>query len=141
MPDKILIINSSPEKNHLLKQAFKELARKNFSFRLWLSAKPWPEQFRNNNWPAKKIFLGPALNHWLKILFFLIAAPLLQLKCFFSLAKLKLKHQVGLAACLDLREKLIITAPARLLGLKVVWLESPDLNYRQINKILLAYIK
>ncbi|OIP78694.1 MAG: hypothetical protein AUK20_03255 [Parcubacteria group bacterium CG2_30_45_37] len=141
MPDKILIINSSPEKNHLLKQAFKELARKNFSFRLWLSAKPWPEQFRNNNWPAKKIFLGPALNHWLKILFFLIAAPLLQLKCFFSLAKLKLKHQVGLAACLDLREKLIITAPARLLGLKVVWLESPDLNYRQINKILLALYK
>ena len=141
MPDKILIINSSPKKNHLLKQAFKELTRKNFSFRLWSSAKPWREQFQHDNWPAKKIFLGPALNHWAKILFFLIATPLLQLKCFFSLAKLKLERQIGLVVCLDFKEKLIMTAPARLLGLKAVWLENPDLNYRQTSKILLALYK
>ena len=104
---KILIINSSPEKNHLLAQAFKELEQKDFFFSLLSSKKPLWGQF----------------------------------KFLFSLISLRLKRKVDLIICFNFNEKIIITPFARLLGLKVVWLESPDLNYRQINKILLALYK
>lgn len=104
---KILIINSSSEKNILLTQAFKELEQKNFSFNLLSSKKP---------------FLG-------------------QFKFFFLLISLRLKRKIDLVACLNFNEKIIITPLARLLGLKVVWLESPELNYRRSSKFFLALYK
>lgn len=104
---KILVINSSPEKNCLLLNAFKELEQKKISFTFLSAKKPFLSQF----------------------------------KFIFSLINFKFKHQVDLIVCFNCGEKIIITPLARLLGLKVVWLESPALNYRQFNKFLLALYK
>ncbi len=117
-------------------QAFKALEQ-NFSFQLWSAKQPLIELFQQKNWPAKKIFLGPNLNDALAaplLLIFLLPA---QLIFFFFLLNLKLKRQINSIICLNLNEKIIITPLARLLGLKIVWLENPDSNYRQINKILI----
>jgi len=107
MACKVLVFNSSPEKNLLLAHACKELEQKNFSFRLLLSKNPRLAQF--------------------KFLFLLIS--------------LRLKRKVDLVVCFNFNEKIIITAPARLFGLKVVWLEGPELDYRRFNKFLLALYK
>lgn len=104
---KIIIINSAPAKNCLLKRAFKELEQKNFSFNWLTSKKPLLGQF--------------------KFLFFLLG--------------LKFKRRADLIICFSFNEKIIITPLARLLGLKVFWLEWPELNYRRGNKFLLALYK
>lgn len=64
-----------------------------------------------------------------------------QFKFLFLLTGLRFKRRVDLVACLNFNEKIIITPFARLLGLKVVWLEGPELNYRRFNKFLLALYK
>ncbi|MDP2736337.1 MAG: glycosyltransferase family 4 protein [bacterium] len=107
MKCKILIFNSSAEKNLLLTHACKELEQKNFSFTLLSSRKP---------------FLG-------------------QFKFLFLLISFRFKQKVDLAVCLNFNEKIIITPLARLLGLKVVWLEGPEINYRRFNKFLLVLYK
>ncbi len=141
MPVKILVINSLAEKNCLLVQAFKELEQKKCSFSLWSSKVNLTRQFQQNHWPAKKIFLGPSLKNNPNILLFVIILLFTRLKFFISLASLKMKRQVDWIICLSLNEKLIATIPARLLGIKILWLEAPDLNYRRLNKFLLYLYK
>lgn len=136
MPKNILVINSSADKNCLLTLAFKELERKNYSFSLWSSKMPLINQFARNHWPAKKVFLGFSRGNEPEILLFVLTFLFLELKLLVSLIKLKTRNQVDLIVCLDLNEKILITVPARLLKIKTVWLESPELNYRQINKLL-----
>lgn len=107
MPTKVLLINSSAEKNSLLIGACKELEQKNFSFAFLSSRRP---------------LLG-------------------QLKFLFLLINFRLKRKVDIAACFNLNEKIIITPLARLLGLKVIWLEGPESDYRRLNKFLLTLYK
>lgn len=64
-----------------------------------------------------------------------------QFKFIFSLIGFKFRRRVDLIVCFNAGEKIIITPLARVLGLKVVWLESPELNYRQFNKFLLTLYK
>ncbi|MDD4271220.1 MAG: glycosyltransferase [Patescibacteria group bacterium] len=104
---KVLLIDSSNQKNSLLANAFKELEQKKFSFDFLSSKNSWFSQF----------------------------------KFIFTLISLRLKKKVDLAVCLGFKEKIIITPLARLLGLRVVWLEGPELNYRQFNKFLLTLYK
>ncbi|MDO8592840.1 MAG: glycosyltransferase family 4 protein [bacterium] len=137
MPHKILIINSSADKNNLLQRAFKELARQDFNFILWSKTKT----FEQNNWPTNKIFLGPSLKNKAGMLLFSIMLPFIQLKLLASLIRLKIKRQADLIICLNLNEKIIVTVLAYALKIKVVWLESPATNYRQINKFLLGLYK
>ncbi len=137
MPN-ILLINSSPEKNCLLTHAFKELRQKDFSFSLWSSKAPLAEQFRQKNWPVKKIYLGPDLGSKINTLLFVMALPFLQFKFLLALFGWKFKNSADIIACLNLNEKIIITLPARFLGFKVVWLECPEINYRGLNYFLAA---
>lgn len=107
MARKVILINSSLEKNLLLAQACKELEQKNFSFTLLSTKKPR---------------LG-------------------QLKFLFLLIGFRLKRKIDLIACLNFNEKIIITPLARLLGLKVFWLDGPELDYKKFNKFLLVLYK
>lgn len=136
MPIKILVINSLAEKNSLLMTIFKELEQKKFSFSLWSSKMALISQFNQYNWPAKKIVLGRNLKNNLDILLFIAILPFVQFKFLLSLINLKIKRQVDLIICLNFNEKIIMTGMGRLLRLKIIWLEAPDLNYRQINKFL-----
>lgn len=136
MPAKILIINSSSDKNCLLIKAFKELKQGGYSFNLWSSPSLFMNQFKQQLGPAKKIFLGPVLNSKLKVLIFFGELPFLGFKALLSLTFLKIKGQADKLICLSLKEKIIYTLPARLLGLKVIWFEAPDLDYGKFNKFI-----
>lgn len=141
MPTKILVINSSADKNYLLARVFKELEQKQFSFSLRSSKLSLIGQFRENRWPAQKIFLGPDLKNKSNILFFAVILLFIQFKFLACLISLKIKRRVDLIICLNFNEKIIVTAPAKLLGVKIVWLEAPDINYRQLDKFLLCLYK
>jgi glycosyltransferase involved in cell wall biosynthesis len=104
---KIIVINSSLEKNSLLLCALKELGQKNFFINFLFSKKPFLGQFK---------FLSLLINF-------------------------KFKRKVDLVICINFNEKIIITPLARLLGLKVVWFENPELNYQKFNKFLLTIYK
>jgi glycosyltransferase involved in cell wall biosynthesis len=122
-------------------QSFKELTQRNFSFSLWSAEANLIDQFERNSWPAQKIFLGPTLKNGLSCLLFVASLPFLQAKLLLSLLGLKIKHQLNLIICLNSNEKIIATIPAKLLGLKVVWLETPDLDYRQFYKLTFLLYK
>jgi glycosyltransferase involved in cell wall biosynthesis len=107
MVRKVILINSSVEKNLLLAQACEELEQKKISFGLLSSKKPLLGQF----------------------------------KFLFLLFGLKLKRKADLIVCFNFNEKIIITPFARLLGLKVVWFEGPELDYQKFNKFLLTLYK
>lgn len=64
-----------------------------------------------------------------------------QFKFLFLLINFRLKQKVDLVVCVNFNEKIVITPAARLLGLKVVWLENPELDCRGFNKFLLALYK
>ena len=68
--------------------------------------------------------------------------PLLgQFKFIFLLINFKFKRKVDTVVCINFNEKIIITPLARLLGLKVIWFENPELNYQKLNKFLLILYK
>ena len=136
MLKKILVINSAPDKNTLLLRTFKELSRRDFLFNLWSQEFTLLNEFKKNSWPASRVFIGPELVDLGRISLFFLILPLLQLKFFFALASLKIKHRLDLIICLDFKEKIIVSLPAVLLGVKIVWLEGPELNYRKINRLI-----
>lgn len=64
-----------------------------------------------------------------------------QFKFLFSLIGLRFKKKTDLVVCFNFNEKIIITPLARFLGLKVIWLEGPELNYNRLNKFLIMLYK
>ncbi len=64
-----------------------------------------------------------------------------QLKFIFLLFIRRFKKKADLIVCVDFNEKIIITPLARLLGLKAIWLECPEINYGKYNKFSLALYK
>ena len=141
MLTKILIINSSNEKNSLLVQVFNELSQKDVSFILWSSGEWLIKRFGQAPGQNKKIFLGPSLKNNFKALLFLTALPLIGLTVFIRLAALRIKRQADAIICLDLNEKIIASLPAKILGIKIIWLENTNLNYRKTNKLLFFIYK
>lgn len=96
-----------------------------------------------NSLPEKNYLLMSAFKalEQKKISFTFLSAkkPLIgQFKFIFLLIGLRLKRQVDLIICFNFGEKIIITPLARVLGLKIVWIESPELNYQKFNKFSLA---
>ncbi|MBI2459083.1 MAG: glycosyltransferase family 4 protein [Parcubacteria group bacterium] len=99
-----------------------------------------------NSSPAKNCLLKQAFEELKQKGFFFnwltAKKPLLgQFKFIVLLINFRLKRRVDLIVCFGYNEKIIITPLARLLGLEVIWLESPELNYRQFNKFLLTLYK
>ena len=133
----ILIINSSQDKNQPLINLFEELSQKGYNFYLLSSATNLYNQFKQKNWPAKKIYLGPNLNSKFSSLGFIFLLPILFLTLSASLIYYKFSKKITTTICLNWNEKIIITPIAKILGLNVAWLEYPNLNYQSLSNILL----
>ena len=75
MSKNILIINSSSGKNQSLINLFAELKQKGHTFYLLSSTANLYNQFKQKDWPAKKIYLGPNLKNGINSLLFIILLP------------------------------------------------------------------
>ncbi len=125
MIKKIILINSSGRPSDLIDELFSALNREQFQTILFSSSQRQVLFFQEQGiksvkiWPVKKITL-PNL-----ILAYLIFTPLLL--AFFSYHKFK--NQTPIIICQGLKEKLLSAWPAKILGLKTVWLEELNFDY------------
>jgi len=138
MKKNILIISSSPEKNQLLVDLFEELKEEGYSYYLLSSTTGLLKKWERKNWPAKKIYLGPALKNKANSLLFIILLPILFFAQLIRLAYCKYKKKIQLVICLHWNEKITATLIAKLLGIKIIWLEYPNINYQAMAKPLLV---
>ena len=137
----ILIINSSTDKNQPLINLFTELKQKGHDFYLLSSTTNLYNQFKQKNWPAKKIYFGPNLNNKFNAFIFICLLPILYLMYLAYLLYLAHSQRMSTAICLNWNEKIIITPIAKILGIKIIWLELPNMNYKAKNKFLLWLYK
>lgn len=80
-------------------------------------------EFQKRNWPAKKTWAGvEPVTKW-SLALFLIIWPLILLNLCRILIFYKIKHQINIIYCLSLTEKILLTIPAKVLGIKIIWVE------------------
>ncbi|KKR19769.1 MAG: Glycosyltransferase [Parcubacteria group bacterium GW2011_GWE2_39_37] len=132
MPKNILITDTVASNIKFVKILIEELGKKNFNFSLASSNKQngLSGFFKQQEKKIVKFFFGPNLdgNNYLNYASFLTALIPLLLINFFNLAYLKFKKRIDTIICLGLNDKIIITPLARILGIKVLWLELPPIN-------------
>lgn len=137
MKKSILIINSSFGKHPFLIDSARELSPQGFNFQLWSSEAELLDDFRENRWHGKKIYLGPGvLSGFGRFLFACLYLPLLFWN-FFQIFAIKRKHGVSAIVCLDWNEKILFAPLAKIFKLKNIWLERPEINYRNLPSCLL----
>ncbi|MFH0923852.1 MAG: glycosyltransferase [Candidatus Falkowbacteria bacterium] len=133
MPKNVLIIDSVPNNNKCLISLFNELSRKDYLFYLLSNNSSLFDQFKTSQWPAKKIYLGPnILNSKINFLLFLILSPLILFICLVYLIGYKYGKNITSIICLGCNEKIIFTLLAKIMKIRMIWLELPDANYKNL---------
>ncbi len=138
MPKNILIIDSAESKSKFLSYLFDELNQKGFTFSLITSSPSQGKQFKNKGWFTKKTYLGPKIKNSAGSIIFTPLIAFLFLKFLFLLAYFKYKKNINYIICLNLNEKIIATLAAKIIGLKIIWLELPETDYGQVNIFILG---
>ena len=96
--------------------------------------------FSGRNWLRTPAWLG-AKNSFSNLLLL----PVMGIFYFFRLLNLKRKYSIDALICCQLNEKIFLTLPAKILGLKIFWLELPPfhlpLTIKWFYKFLLRFIK
>ncbi len=138
---KILIINSSRQPAQTLKELFQGLTEKGFFLRILSTQDKILKQFSGDKVFTRKIFLGPKINNSSGAFFFFLLLPLLLFRHLFSLIYLKYKHKVVDVVCFSWNEKIVFTPLAKILRLKIIWVEKPSLNYIRASKFTIRLLK
>ena len=94
------------------------------------------EKFKEKNW-RHKIYWPLGGSFW----FLTVAAPVLGLVSLVRLFFYKRVFKVEAIVCLGWNAKFLMTVPAKLLGLKVVWLELPNFDYDSLGKVGLKFYR
>lgn len=86
------------------------------------------DEFQKRKWPCQKIFMPREPVSKGTILLFPLTAPFAWLRLVIILVQYVFRHDIRAIICLSLLEKLLMTPVARLLRLKVFWIEhvEPD---------------
>lgn len=141
MAKNILIINSSAENNQPLFNLFEELKQRGCLLYLFSASSDLLSYFHEKRWPAKKLCFGPKLNSRFNQMMFFVLLPVLFLAAAALLLYCKKSKKITTAICLNWNEKIIIAPIAKILKIKVVWLERPDIDYKLLNKPLFQLYK
>lgn len=138
---KVLIINSSRQPSKTLKELFQSLDGKDYYLHLLSSNPDFLKSFSGENVSRQKVFLGPKINEKENVLIFLFLLPFLCLRRFFPLLFLKLKSDLKTVICFSWNERIIFTPLAKLLKLKIIWIEKPGINYKNNSKLAIKLLK
>jgi len=120
---KILIINSAPDPNRLLIDLISSLKERGYYFYLFDCRvnSPLAPCFQE----TKKIYVGPEPLTFFSSFLFILFLPWLWLINFRKIIRAKFRQKIKTIVCLDIREKIIFTPLARLIGLRVISWECP----------------
>jgi glycosyltransferase involved in cell wall biosynthesis len=91
---------------------------------------PLAQVAKDNGWPLGS-YLLPAVPQW----FLLVTGFVWRLIFLIRLVAYKQRFKIGAVVCLGWPAKFLAAWPARLSGLKVVWLELPNFNYETLGKL------
>lgn len=80
-------------------------------------------EFKKRQWSAKTAWAGTEPVTLNALLWFFVTAPAIWFNLFRLLIIYKIRHHIDTLFCLSLTEKVLLTPWARLLGMKVIWME------------------
>ncbi|MBU0597805.1 glycosyltransferase family 4 protein [Patescibacteria group bacterium] len=118
-----------------------ELQKKGFNFFLASSCRVLLDEFRKRKWPAQRAWAGPEPVSKISILSWPFVAPFAFVSVCLLLMHYRWWKKTTLLYCLSLTEKILATIPARLLGMKVVWVEHVTFERWLIKNPLKVYYK
>lgn len=104
------------------------LKREGYSFFLASSCSVLLKEFNNREWHNKKIFAPKEPVSKISIILFPFLAPFFSIRLIILLINFRIKHKTKIVFCLSLTEKILITLPAKILGMKVIWMEHVSPN-------------
>ena len=90
-------------------------------------------EFAKRQWQHQRIWAGTEPVTPQALLMFLLLWPAILMNLLFWLVRYKIRYHIDTLFCLSLTEKVLLTPWARLLGIKVIWME-----HLQIERWLLA---
>ncbi|MEA3398806.1 MAG: hypothetical protein U9R06_03650, partial [Patescibacteria group bacterium] len=137
MPKNILIINFSKKLDSCLIDLFENINTRGYKLRFLIKHKNFEQILKEKSWPYSKTHCPIGENNNITFFFFplflllglIVFAPKLIFK--------KLKHKIGTIICFGWQEKIIFTPIAKLLKIKIIWLEIPGLEnfalYKPLN--------
>ncbi len=99
------------------------LQQRGFVFYLATSCRVLQREFKKKNWPVRRAWAGPEPVTKLAVLLWPLLAPFAGLNLLLTVLYYRFWKKVRVLYCLSLTEKILITLPARLLGMRVVWVE------------------
>jgi len=130
---KIIIVSSGPE-TLLLSDLFEAFSKKNEIIAIY-TAKKYVSRLAALNTTIKNIFFIDAISA--NTLLFLLLWPLLTLKNFYLIHALRNRKKVELILLTTWTEKILLTIPAKIFKISVIWLEMPGQDYQKFNFIKL----
>ncbi|RLC38620.1 hypothetical protein DRH27_01875 [Candidatus Falkowbacteria bacterium] len=136
----ILIINTSTNILSLF-DFFEKLNSEGYSFFLKSYNPEIIDKFKKNNFPTKKIFGWPTKLNFLLLFIFIILIPFNLLIILFNLSFLKYKNKISTIIVFTFEEKILYTPIAKLLKLKIIWLDCPGEFYNNPSLILIKISK
>lgn len=99
------------------------LAKQKFVFFLVSNCSVLLNEFKNRKWPAQKIWTGKEPVSKGSLLLFFFLWPFILINLLRILITYKINKKIQIIYCLSLTEKILLTLPARIMGIKVVWVE------------------
>ncbi|XOU94273.1 MAG: glycosyltransferase family 4 protein [Candidatus Kerfeldbacteria bacterium] len=116
------------------------LLTKGFSFYLATSCPVLLEEFKKINWPAKKVWGGREPVSKGALLLWPFQAPFAFLNLLRHLLVYRISKKVKILYCLSLTEKILVTLPAKVLGMKVIWVEHVTIDrWLSLNPLKVFY--
>ena len=100
-----------------------ELEKKGFKFYLVSSCPVLLKEFKKRKWPWKKAWAGKEPVSKGALLIWPLVAPFVFVNLFRILISYRIRKKVTVLYCLSLTEKILVTLPARMMGMKVIWIE------------------
>lgn len=124
---RVLIANSLLDGNKPISALFKALSGR-FEFLVWATDDFFAEKFPG----AEKFYFGPLATGFLAP-FFLLFAVIAWPFYFLLLLLRKAKGGIGAVVCVGQKEKILLTWPSCLCGIKVIWLERVEEKYPKFS--------
>ncbi|HEC84645.1 MAG TPA: glycosyltransferase family 1 protein [Thioploca sp.] len=100
-----------------------ELGKKGFVFHLVSSCPVLLQEFKKRKWSWKKTWAGKEPVSKGALLIWPLVAPFVFVNLFRILLSYRIKKKVTVLYCQSLTEKILATLPARMIGMKVIWIE------------------
>jgi len=132
MPKNIFITDTAQGNIKFVKILVEELGKKNINFILATNKKQngLADFFKKQEKQASKFFFGPSLesDNSINYLSFLLALMPLLLINLIYLAYLKFKKKIDIIICLGMNDKIVLSPVAKILKIKILWLELPPIS-------------